>query len=322
MHRGNGHPLAGEDFPRLGDHTLRRSEPDQRGFAVGWTREKRRQRLGREGLLFSRPLFHHADADIMVFRQVAVLVVFVAVGHDGDPRLPGNRHRGYAARSDGVPEVPALRVARHFVSVEDPSMNRENREGLRVEVHGRVREVLVGKDDARHLVRFRHFHGVVRKGVRFLHRTGCEDHTGEFTVPRGEGEFQFFLPGACGHPRGGAGTHRQSDHHRRLHHPRKGKSLHHQGETAAGGCHHRARSCVGCADRHVQGRDLVLRLLEDQPEGGAVGGESEQDAAPRRHRVPRGELASSRHRAEGESLVSREDQPGTEGRRGKPECFG
>ena len=58
------------------------------------------------------------------------------------------------------------------------------------------------------------------------------------------------------------------------------------------------------------------------PRGGAVGGEAEEDAAPRRHRVPRRELAPPGHRAEGERLVPREDHPGAERRRRQPEHVG
>ena len=168
-------------------------------------------------------------------------------------------------------------------------------------------------------MRLRHFHGVVREGVRLLHRTGGEDDAGKLAVPGGQDEFQLFLPGARGHPRGGAGTHAQGDHHRRLQHPRKGKGFHHEREAAAGSGHHRARSRVGCADRHVEGSDLVLRLLEDQSERRTIGREPEENAAPGSHRVSRGELATSRHRAQGKGFVSREDQPGTERCRGKPE---
>ena len=48
------------------------------------------------------------------------------------------------------------------------------------------------------------------------------------------------------------------------HHPRKRQRFGHQREPASRSGDHGARPGVGRPDRHVQRRDLVLRLLEQQ----------------------------------------------------------
>ncbi|MDW7710361.1 MAG: hypothetical protein SCH98_07775 [Deferrisomatales bacterium] len=165
-------------------------------------------------------------------------------------------------------------------------------------------EELIGEHDHRHLIPVGEVEGPHRL-MEGIHRVGrSQDRLGEVPVAGVDGEEQIGLSRPGGQAGGRAGPLRQHDHHRGLGHAGQAQPFRHEGEAPPRGGGHGPGPRVTGPDCHVDGGDLVLGLLHEDPGALLLLGEEREDAGGRAHRIGAQEPTPGAHRAQGQGLVA------------------
>ena len=289
---------------RFADRSRRGSPSDQDGVRIlGSVGEWSGHHALQRGELL-QPLRDHRWPDFgKILRDMAVLRVFIAVGTNQMPALPGAQAGRNSILLDPVALISAL-IERSGVRQRWPGLRRCVEQGQR---EAGIRQVLIGEDDDRNLEPLGKIERANRFVVHVLRIRRRQYRLRELSVPGVNRKQEVFLCRSCREAGCRTRTLRDHDDHRCFYHSGETDGFGHQREAAAGGGRDCARAGEACADRHVDRGDLIFGLL-DQHAKALISGERRNDPRGGRHRIGGHEPAAGCGCGKRDGIVSAQEQ--------------